>query len=529
MNYKRVIKNYSKKEKKLSRYLVISLIALFAFKFIIGQINNFTENQRKDMYTEFIPEKFTGINPFYESYSKSNSDISKLLYRGLIKINPETKEYESDLAAFIVNDDSTEFKFMLNNDQYWSDGSPITNNDIITTYNEIIKSNNFNNQILKSNFEGVKIYENTNKEIIFKLESPNNFFLANLTLAIVPKSTKESFLKQNFYIKEDNCEECIFSGDFNLEKIIEKDNFHEIILKSEELKIKNIRFLISNENQEITKESNSNFYTTNTDQYYLLPKYTALFINQENEFLRNINLRRAINNSIKKEELGEKLFNKIMIDNPFFQYEENKSAQNNTSISEIKETLENKGFEYKEDILFYNNKPVRIGLIIQNFEINKERNQENQIIKDYLEEKLKSIGIQIVSYNYDKETFQDLLLGKNYDLALFGHDLGNNLDSYGFWHSSQTNPGSLNISNYQNALTDKLLEKLRKNSSSKNQIKLVKDLNRELKNNLPAIFLFTEKKGFEVDNKIKNRKILESYYKPSDRFFDINLWTINNF
>ncbi|MBT5346263.1 hypothetical protein HOJ01_03605 [bacterium] len=529
MNYKRVIKNYSKKEKKLSRYLVTSLIVLFFFQFINGQINNYTENRRKNMYTEFIPEKFSGINPFYVNYSKSNADISKLLYRGLIKINPESKEYENDLATFIVNEDSTEFKFVINSDEYWSNGELITNKDVITTYNEIIKSNNFNNQILKSNFEGVKIYENTNKEIIFKLESPNNFFLANLTLAIVPEKTKESFLKQNFFIKEENCKECIFSGYFDLEKSIKQDNFQEVILSTKSLDIKNVRFIISNENPEINTQANSNFYSNNVENFYLLPKYTALFINQENEFLKNINLRRAINDSIKKEDLGNKIYNKIMIDSPYFQYEEVKTKINDKTVDEIKESLIQKGFEYKENILFYNKKPVRIGLIIQNFEINKERNEENQIIKNYLEEKLQEIGIQIVSYKYDKETFQDLLLGKNYDLALFGHDLGNNLDSYGFWHSSQTTPGSLNISNYKNALSDRLLEKLRKNSSSKNQIKLVKDLNKELKTNIPAIFLFTEKQGFQVDNKIKNRKILESYYKSSDRFFDINLWTINNY
>jgi len=528
MNYKRVINSYSKKEKKLSRYLVLSLIVLFSLQIIVNQIQNYLESKRNEMYTEYIQEEFTGINPFYENYSKSNSDISSLLYKSLIDVNPETKEYQSKIATFLVNEDSTEFKFMLNKDLNWTDGSPITNLDVITTYNEIIKSNNFNNQILKSNFEGVKIYENTNKEIIFKLENPNNFFLANLTIGIVPAKTKESFLKQNFYITQEDCDECIFSGDFDLDKIITHDNYKEIILNSKVLDLQNIRFLISKDT-EIANQANTNFYSENTENYYLLPKYTALFINHENEFLKNINLRRAIQRSIKKEDLGLQLFNKIMIDNPYFQYEDNKTSNNNYSTEEIKNELTEKGFEYKENILFYNQRPVRIGLILQKYEIYKERNQENQIIAKYLEEQLNKIGIQIVSYNYDKETFQDLLLGRNYDLALFGHDLGNNIDSYGFWHSSQTLPGSLNISNYKNVLTDKILEKLRKNSSSKKQIELVKQLNQELKENVPAIFLFTEKHGFEVDNKIKNRKILESYYKPSDRFFDINLWTINNY
>lgn len=528
MNYKKVINNYSKKEKKLSRYLLLIMIVLFGIQFLKSQVNNFIQTKRENMYSEFVPDTFVGINPFFTEYSKINADLSKLLYRGLVKINPETKEFESDLATYIINQDSTEFKFILKNDINWSNGQEITNKDVIYTYNEIIKSNNFNNQILKSNFENVKIYENTNKEIVFQLDTPNNFFLTNLTLGIVPNQTKDAFLKQGFYIKQENCEECIFSGYYDLEQIIQEDQYTEIILETDILDVQNIRFLAAENIQDIPSQVNSNFYSNNTQSYYLLPKYTALFINNSNDFLKNINLRRAISKVIDKKELDSKLTDKIMIDNAYFQFD-NSLQDNLYSIDEIKQELIEKGFEYKENILFYQEKPVRLGIILQKYEINIEKNQENQIIEDYLKEKFQQIGIQIVAYNYDKETFQELLLGKNYDLAIFGHDLGNNLDSYGFWHSSQTVPGSLNVSNYENILTDKLLEKLRANSSNQKQIDLVKELNQELNNNLPAIFLFTEKHGFEVDNKIKNRKILESYYKPSDRFFDINLWTINKY
>ncbi len=529
MYYKRVIKNYSQKEKKLSRVFILILLVLFSYQFISSKISNYFEEKRQDMYTEYIPENFIGINPLFENLNNSNSDLSKLLYKGLVTINPETKEITGDLADFIVNDNSTEFKFILKTNQKWSNGKDITNQDILFTFNQLIKGNNFENKLLQSNFQGVEIIENQNNEIVFQLDKPNNFFLSNLTIGILPAEKSQEFLEKTKFIKEAKCELCIFSGDYELQDIITQEQSTEIILKSENNTLKNIRFLISKDNSELQEQAHSNFYSNNNDRYYLLPKYTALFLNNSNQFLKNINLRKAIKNTLNKQDLQIILEDKIMINSPYFQYETLATElPEQANVDQIKEELSNKGFEYREDILFYNSKPVRLGLILQKYEINVQKNQENQILKDFIQNKFQEIGIQIVPYFYDKDTFQELLLGKNYDLAIFGHDLGNNLDSYSFWHSTQTFPGGLNISNYQNLLTDKLLENLRKNNSTKKQIQLVKELNKDLNKNIPAVFLFTDKQGFKVDNKIKNRKILESYTKPSDRFFDINLWTINN-
>jgi len=526
MNYKRVIKSYSRREKNFSLKLIYALLALIFIQIVKSTYISYAEERISNMYTEVIPESFIGINPLYANLNNHNSDLSSLLYRGLVKYNPDKKIMEGDLANFIVNEDSTQFKFNLKENQKWSNGDNITNQDIIFTFNSIIKDPNFDNIVLKSNFEGVEIELSNENEILFKLDQPNQFFLSNLTVGILPQSIEEE-LKNKQFITEENCNTCLFSGKFELDSIKEKDGITEVILENDS-ELENIRFLIGNDIQNKKIDYNSNFYSTNNDNFYKLPKYSALFINTNQEFLKNIHLRKAIKSIIKQKEFDLLLENKISINSPYFQFEDIKNS-NEQDAESIKKSLIENGYEYKGENLTYNDKPIRLSIIQQKYEINIEKNQENQILADYFKKSFAKIGIQIVIHNYDRETFQDILLSKNFDLALFGHDLGNNLDSYSFWHSTQTYPGGLNISNYQNLITDKVLENLRKTSNQEKTKDLVIELNNQLNQFIPAIFLFTDKHGFEVDNKIKNRKILESYTKPSDRFFDINLWTINNF
>ena len=111
-------------------------------------------------------------------------------------------------------------------------------------------------------------------------------------------------------------------------------------------------------------------------------------------------------------------------------------------------------------------------------------------------------------------------------MAIFGHDLGENLDSYSFWHSSQRFQNGLNISMYSNILTDNLLDNLRREQDQNKKISLAKEINKQLSTDNPAIFLFTTKHLYYIDNKIKNRKILKNYSHQSDILFDINSWQL---
>ncbi len=129
------------------------------------------------------------------------------------------------------------------------------------------------------------------------------------------------------------------------------------------------------------------------------------------------------------------------------------------------------------------------------------------------------VKIEILSQNdLEKKVFKE----KNFEVLLFGQILGMMPDPFPFWHSSQRELG-LNISNYKNEKVDELIEKARKEFSLKERKKIYEKIQKEIIEDLPAIFLYNFPERYFVINKIKGVKgglVLD----PSKRFSEIENW-----
>lgn len=66
---------------------------------------------------------------------QENSTIESLCYEGLLDVHPVTLEFMPLLAThWKVSDDKMQFWFRINPDARWSDGMPVTADDVIATY-----------------------------------------------------------------------------------------------------------------------------------------------------------------------------------------------------------------------------------------------------------------------------------------------------------------------------------------------------------------------------------------------------------
>lgn len=73
----------------------------------------------------------------------ATTTITNLLYHGLVTLNPITAEIEPALAtSWQYSDDGTTLTFVLRAGVCWSDGEPLTADDVVFTFNDVILNPN---------------------------------------------------------------------------------------------------------------------------------------------------------------------------------------------------------------------------------------------------------------------------------------------------------------------------------------------------------------------------------------------------
>ena len=124
--------------------------------------------------------------------SQESPNIFGLTYEGLITENPLTAEKEPALAeSWDISEDKLTIVFTLREGLKWSDGEPLTADDVIFTYNDLYLNekipNNFRDSFRvgsKGDFPSIKKLDD--RRIEFKITEPFAPFLDNAGVPILP-------------------------------------------------------------------------------------------------------------------------------------------------------------------------------------------------------------------------------------------------------------------------------------------------------------------------------------------------------
>jgi peptide/nickel transport system substrate-binding protein len=543
-----IFQSYNKKDILLTKLLAATLTLSVFVLSIVTFVYKYKIDNKPTEYTEGIISEYQGINPLFPQINKANDDISYLVFEGLTRYNPATFQFEDNLATFQINENSTVFTFDLKENLKWSDGEEITIDDILFTYKQIYQNNNFPNQIIANYFQEIQITNTAERQIQFKLPQPNSFFLAQATLPILPshkhKKTQIEDLTLDYFEKE----QLTGSGPFQIKKIESiKNGTTRVLLKpnphwrKDLPDIKQIEFLINPTPEKLInlQDNINSFPDLNTDstdqldqkiftfQEYTKAQYTALFLNNDNTTLRKQPIRNAIQAATDKSNLQNTFPNKQVVSLPIFQFQ-NLTQIPNANLENVITSLENLGYSRNSEGIFENeNQKLEFTLTAPSYENNQTKSSEIEELANFLKQNYSNVGIKINLQFLPNAQFSQILSTKNYDMILLGQDLGKDFDLFPYWHSSQTGEGRYNLSNYQNPITDALLEKIRTTNNQNEQRSLVEDINNQIYQDTPAIFLYTDIHVFAFDNKVKNRNILTNYSSSPQRFFNIESWSIN--
>ncbi len=129
---------------------------------------------------------------FNYALSQESPNIFGYTYVGLTTQNPITGKIEPELAeSWKISDDGLRFVFTLRENLKWSDGKPLTADDVVFSYNDI-----YFNKVIPSNVQdGFKIGESGDfpkvkkldeRRVEFTLPEPFRPFLQNMGTPILP-------------------------------------------------------------------------------------------------------------------------------------------------------------------------------------------------------------------------------------------------------------------------------------------------------------------------------------------------------
>lgn len=133
-----------------------------------------------------------------------------------------------------------------------------------------------------------------------------------------------------------------------------------------------------------------------------------------------------------------------------------------------------------------------------------------------------SIKIEIKIYN--PNDIKKIISNRDFDILLFGVQLGGILEPTPFYHSSQRVDPGLNLSLYQSTKADELIEEIRTLEGEK-RLNALSELEALIIEDAPVIPLYALNYHYIVNEKIKGFAI-EKIVEPSKRFVEINKWYI---
>lgn len=497
-------------------------------------------------FTEGVVGSPRFINPIL-AISDTDKDISSLVYSGLLKMKDDGTFVPDIAETYEVLENGTVYQIKLKNDAYFHDGKKVTTDDIIFTINKIL------DPIIKSpraiNWSGVSLEKISDSEINFALSKPYAPFLEALTVGILPKHIWEKASPEEFPFSEFNINP-VGAGPYKIKKVVRNGGgiptsitlsaFKKHTLGSPKIKTINLKFF-QNENQlyeaykngaidsasnlspHLTKELQQTTVTEQTS----LPRVFGLFLNQNTA---TVFINKEVREALHVSAPRQKIIDEILFG---FGTPINGPTPNNTdtdpdfatgNIEKAKEILASNGWAPNEEGVL--SKKAGSGKETLSFSITTSDSPELKSAASILKLAWEEVGAKVEIKVFESgDLSQNIIKSRKYDALLFGEVVSERSDLFPFWHSSERNDPGLNIALYANITTDKLLEEIRTSTDPEEQIAKRDLVISEIKNDIPAIFLFSPDMLYLKPKKVNNVS-LKKVSSLNERFSSIQDWFI---
>ena len=169
-------------------------------------------------YVEGVVGRFERISPLLARPSSPDADLVALLFGGLTRLGPDGTPQPDLAERWEVTPDALTYTFHLRAQVFWHDGEPVTAHDVAFTV-AMAQTEGFRGPpALAAAWSGVTTLVVDDRTIVMRLPSPNSAFLARASLGIVPRHLLEGLSPEQLLSASFNLEP-VGSGPFQLEAL----------------------------------------------------------------------------------------------------------------------------------------------------------------------------------------------------------------------------------------------------------------------------------------------------------------------
>lgn len=464
---------------------------------------------------------FNSLNPFL--LKGIPAEGLSYLYDTLTEASEDELGVRYGLVAekIKLNQDSIEFK--LNKQAYFHDSQPITVDDVLFTFETLLK---YGHPVYQMHLKQIKKVEIINKYQLKFLFLPNHQRDLALFVASLPVLPKHYYKQHNF--EQTTLEPPIGSGPYKIKEI--KPNYHIVYQKNQNYWAKNlpvnkyrynfatIWFDYYRDNNVLIEafkaqkydfrqeniarnwataynlSQNSNIIKTEI-KHNLPAPMQAFVLNLRREKFQNLGLRRALNYAFDFLWLQQHIFygsyqkttsffaNSNFGYRDFFLPNGSTDGFNRQNLLQAQEILQKSGYKVvNNQLLDTNLQPVVIEFLIDS--------KAFEMVVASFANNLKKLGIATKIKFVEENQYQQMLNNFNFDVVVgvFPQSATPGAELYGYFHSSQSNiKGGRNLLGLQDNLVDDLVEKIAISTNKTELINLCQKLDKYLLENYLVI------------------------------------------
>ena len=432
-------------------------------------------------YSEATLGQINSMNPLYANTS-SEKTLARLLFANLM--SPDTTGHmKGELAKQVkkVDGDAAKWRLTLRDNLYWSDGEPITTDDLIYTID--LLQNTDAKTTVAVDFDTVKINQIDEKTVEFELPAPYVDFTDSLEFPLVPKhilgDIDPALVYESNFSKEPVCSgvfkvnatQASNSSTKALQTVFLQKNDKYFLggtrLDSFTVKayanVEDIKEAFNNAEVMATAELEDGESFTRTDAAKRESSLNAgayAFLNTKSTVLKETKVRKAIQEGVNIAEVRGDKFGHRGLDYPILENQfEGLSYPKLPSYNfdDAKKMLVDAGYTYDGDRLKKDGMPVELKVAYL------ESRELTPAAERYIAE-LDKLGFTVSVKSFGEEEilagqnfYSNVIQPREYDVLIYEVNLGVSVDPFVYYSSQQANEHGWNLSNYSNRMMDDAL------------------------------------------------------------------------
>ena len=478
------------------------------------------------------------VNPLL-AISDADRDLASLTYAGLMGIGNKGDLTPVLASGYTVSDDGKTYVFTLRPNAVFTDGTPITADDVVFTVKKAqdpaLKSPEY------ANWSGVSVIAVDKTTVRFVLSKPYAPFLGLTTLGILPAHLWQTVSNTEFPFStlETNP---VGNGPF---KVVSISRDASGLIKSVSL-AENPRYALG---RPYLDELDFTFYA-NTDDLanalknetiesaYGIPSahvvtapYARVFGVFWNPDQQKVYARAEVRKALALALDRKSIINSVLggyatpIMGPVPPGEnviQTPIPTTSDPVADAAHVLTTNGWVYDGSARVWQNQKAKLTIppiVIRTSNVPELKNVASAVKKEW--EKL-GISVDIELYE-PGDLSQNVIRSRKYDALLYGEVIGRDQDLYAFWDSQERNDPGLNIALYANKSVDTLLEHARTTADTEARTKDLQKIEDTVSADYPAAFIYSPDFIYSLPDDLAG-VTLPQIITPSDRFASVASW-----